>query len=607
MVAYFSRSDLNFSFPAGSQGAVVRDVFFADVNGDNRPDAVVTYEYFPLQNQPIPVQVLLGDGHGSFSDNAAGVFAGAPPGFVDAKAHAAADFNGDGRTDLFFANTGYEQSPYAGGANGLLLSSPSGLTDASSSLPGYVAYNSSASAGDINGDGRADVLVAAIGDRGPYFLINDGSGHFQVDTSRIPSAIANPANGQYATALLFDANNDGKADLFLGGDGDSKILLNDGTGHFVVPVGMTYPIAGQHNVVDAVSADVNGDGLPDVIETVAYNNFSQGGIRILINNGQGIFTDGTDGLFAGGGLLAGSGAWIRSVQVGDFDGDGAPDLLLSGGAQNVILLNDGGGLFAPLPGATPVGLLDRAATTDLNGDGRSDILVRTADPGGVEHLTVFLSQPFDAAQTGTDGPDGMMGTPGPDTLDAMGGDDVILASAGNDAVRAFDGNDWVDGGYGDDSLNGNMGQDTVHGGPGADFALGGQGNDLVYGDDGNDDINGNRGDDIVYGGRGDDIVHGGQGNDVLFGEDGRDFLTGDLGDDTLVGGPGADTFQAGPGVDRVLDFSQAQGDAVHVDAGATYTVSQRDADTVIDLGAGNQLILVGVQSSSLTPGWIIVG
>ncbi|MDB5447021.1 MAG: repeat protein, partial [Phenylobacterium sp.] len=122
MVAYFSRSDLNFSFPPGSQGAVVREFFFADVNGDGRQDAILTYEYYPLQNQPIPVRVLLGDGHGGFSDDTSQLFVGGAPGFVDARAHAAADFNGDGKTDLFFADTGYEAQPYAGAANGLLLS-----------------------------------------------------------------------------------------------------------------------------------------------------------------------------------------------------------------------------------------------------------------------------------------------------------------------------------------------------------------------------------------------------------------------------------------------------------------------------------------------------
>ena len=41
-----------------------------------------------------------------------------------------------------------------------------------------------------------------------------------------------------------------------------------------------------------------------------------------------------------------------------------------------------------------------------------------------------------------------------------------------------------------------------------------------------------------------------------------------------------------------------------LDPGTTYTVGQVGADTVIDMGGGNQMILVGVQFSTLTPGWI---
>jgi serralysin len=42
-----------------------------------------------------------------------------------------------------------------------------------------------------------------------------------------------------------------------------------------------------------------------------------------------------------------------------------------------------------------------------------------------------------------------------------------------------------------------------------------------------------------------------------------------------------------------------------LDPGTTYTVSQVGADTVIDFGAGSEMILVGVQLASLTPGWIV--
>jgi Ca2+-binding RTX toxin-like protein len=609
MPAYFSRSDMSLGFPPGAAGAVVRELFFTDMNGDGRPDAVLTYEYYPVQNRPIGVRVLLGGPGGTFSDGTAQVFPNGAPAFVDAKAHAAADFNGDGRTDLFFADTGYEVPPYPGGRNGLLLSSPGGLIDASSQLPAFADYSIGASAGDINGDGANDILVATLTGRGPYFLVGDGHGHFTPDDTRLPSPINNPAFGKYQTVLLFDANNDGRPDVFLGGDADSKILLNDGTGHFYVPSGMSYPYPAAHNIVDAQSADLNGDGLADVVVTAAVNGFSQGMIQILMNQGNGIFVDETSSRLMDAGPLTDPGHnWIYRTQIADFNGDGAPDILLSGGSHAVLLINDGEGRFAQLPDQPPgIGPLDRAAAADLNGDGRADLLVRRADPGSSEHLSTYLSQDPGPNQTGDDGFNGLMGGPGADTLSGQGGDDALVGAAGNDLLRGGDGNDVILGGPGFDDINGNQGADLIHAGSGNDWALGGQGNDQVFGDDGNDIVNGNIGADTCDGGSGDDTVRGGQGDDVLLGGAGNDWLTGDLGNDTLTGGPGADTFHAGAGVDRVTDFNASEGDVVQLDPGAHFTLVQSGADLVIDLGGGNQMILTGIDSTTLPGGWIIGG
>ena len=80
-------------------------------------------------------------------------------------------------------------------------------------------------------------------------------------------------------------------------------------------------------------------------------------------------------------------------------------------------------------------------------------------------------------------------------------------------------------------------------------------------------------------------------------------------DATISGGAGADLFHGSQdaGVDRVLDFHVSEGDRVQLDPGTTYSVSQVGGDTVIDMGGGNQMILVGVQVSSLPDGWIFLG
>jgi Ca2+-binding RTX toxin-like protein len=101
-------------------------------------------------------------------------------------------------------------------------------------------------------------------------------------------------------------------------------------------------------------------------------------------------------------------------------------------------------------------------------------------------------------------------------------------------------------------------------------------------------------------------VRGGQNDDIVLGGDGNDWLAGDLGSDTLTGGAGADIFHthAAAGLDRVTDFSAAEGDRVYLLPGTVYTLAQQGADTVIDMGGGNQMVLVGVQLSSLPAGWI---
>ncbi len=115
------------------------------------------------------------------------------------------------------------------------------------------------------------------------------------------------------------------------------------------------------------------------------------------------------------------------------------------------------------------------------------------------------------------------------------------------------------------------------------------------------------GDDTIYAGDGSNSMRGGQQNDAMYGEAGDDWMSGDGGDDTMTGGAGADSFHtwSEAGIDRVMDFNRAEGDRVLVSEGATWTVSQVDADTVVVLSGGAQLVLVGVASASLTGGWIV--
>jgi Ca2+-binding RTX toxin-like protein len=204
---------------------------------------------------------------------------------------------------------------------------------------------------------------------------------------------------------------------------------------------------------------------------------------------------------------------------------------------------------------------------------------------------------------------------GNDFIHAAYGDDTVGAGAGNDTItdefganylRGDDGNDSIRGGSQFDDINGNVGNDTASGGTGDDWVVGGKDNDSLFGEAGGDLVYGNLGADTCEGGEGNDIVRGGQDNDSVSGGAGDDYVSGDKGDDTVAGGAGADLFHTfgDAGIDRVTDFSLAQGDRVLLDPGTQYTVAQSGADTVISMTGGGQMILVGVQMTTLTTGWI---
>jgi len=201
----------------------------------------------------------------------------------------------------------------------------------------------------------------------------------------------------------------------------------------------------------------------------------------------------------------------------------------------------------------------------------------------------------------------IQGGSGSDTVLAGAGNDTLFETSGSNMLRGEDGNDSISGGSGFDDINGNKGEDTASGHLGNDWVVGGQGSDLLNGDEGDDIVLGNIGNDWCDGGVGADTLRGGQDDDNLLGQSGDDWLSGDRGSDTETGGAGADTFYifADSGVDQVTDFNRAQGDRVQLDPGTTYAIAQQGADTVITLSGGATLVLVGVQSTSLTAGWVI--
>jgi Ca2+-binding RTX toxin-like protein len=124
----------------------------------------------------------------------------------------------------------------------------------------------------------------------------------------------------------------------------------------------------------------------------------------------------------------------------------------------------------------------------------------------------------------------------------------IYGTIFDDKIKGTNGDDWIFGKAGDDRIFGQGGSDRIEGGSGNDTLNGQAGDDFIYGDAGRDDLAGGEGNDRLYGGGGFDVLHGGQGNDLL------------------TGGSGYDDFHFEvepwnkPGKDRIVDFSQSEGD-----------------------------------------------
>lgn len=373
------------------------EIGMADLSGDGIPDILAVKFLDGNPSETHSLTLLAGDGKGGFRDMTTQIFIGAVPRTQHARKIVFADFNGDGRTDFFIADTGNDNPPFAGFPNTLVLSAPGGkLVDASANLPPEVAYTHVAAAADVNGDGAPDLYVGNICcGPPPEILPNDGSGHFSVLPNALPAAMEDyQSSGERYTAAAFaDVNGDGAPDLVLGGENTTPdaVLLNDGHGHFTpLPGAMpAKPFAPDAEALAAAPVDLNGDGHIDLLLAFTKGTPFYVGrwIQVLIGNGDGTFRDETatrlpqsDNAFP----------WPYALRVGDLNGDGKPDLAVATAeGAPALYLNRGNGTFTPLQVPyPPYPMLDLA---DTNRDGRLDLVsVTPGFQGGTDTYAVNL-------------------------------------------------------------------------------------------------------------------------------------------------------------------------------------------------------------------------
>ncbi len=376
-----------------------------DFNSDGVMDLLV------CQSQTAPAQpcaAFRNDGKGRFSDVTTQVLGPNPPAFETARDYCVADFDGDGRADVFIANTG--ECPgcgIAGGQSRLLLQTADGRLEdvTATNLPPGIFYTHNVACGDIDGDGDVDMYMANQDNTPaniPKLYLNDGQGRFTVgDPSRLPVNLqSGPSQVESIIAKFIDVNNDGYLDLFLGSTYDRSdrpprdmLLLNDGHGFFTRAPDSALPARyGGRNwaTMSARVVDLDGDGWPDLVNTVTGVNFSEGAVQILLNNHDGTFRDATELIqqpaWPRHGTLFSDGVnYLDPVYIADFNGDGLPDILVQGRVEpSHLFLNTGlagGGRLVDVTELLPT-FPDQAgnyAVADFNGDGLPDVAAWTLD------------------------------------------------------------------------------------------------------------------------------------------------------------------------------------------------------------------------------------
>ncbi|MEO1574267.1 MAG: VCBS repeat-containing protein, partial [Pseudomonadota bacterium] len=225
---------------------------------------------------------------------------------------------------------------------------------------------------DLNDDGHADLVVLENGEGGFSVHLGDGNGGFSLLGSHTF------LSGSQSLQLA-DVSGDGIVDVLVreAFQQGSTLTLFLGTGGGAFGPGQTSNF-GLSDVDDIRIADVNDDGLPDLIAMT----FDEPAFTNILNVLPGL-PAGSPDFFGAPATFSFPAFATREIAVLDVNADDAPDIVITAGSSDnthQVFLNDGAGAFAPTAqGALQAGgsLLSRTRAEDLDGDGHVDLVYAT--------------------------------------------------------------------------------------------------------------------------------------------------------------------------------------------------------------------------------------
>ena len=350
-------------------------VMFSDIDGDAYPDLVLNSRDMSVM---FFMNVPAGRGKRTFQprdDLVNPIPTGHGAEWVDL-----ADVNGDGKPDLTIAS-GNEQTPLW--INAWPEAFRFATCDVKKNLPYTDWVSRTCGIGDLDGDGRPDIVMGQRHERELMLFLRQEDGWHRKDW-RDP-AVLQPNRSVVEAITVADVDADGDGDILLGlRQQPSVLLLNDGKAGFKAATGSRALPKTPMGSSEILPVDVDLDGDTDLVmcnwERRLFNRGGQSN-QLFLNQGDGRFIDVT------GKALPGDTCAARGCAFGDVNGDAYPDIvlacqeatLLAEAQPNRLYLNRGArapGTFVDASGQLPANEAKStdAVLADVDGDGWLDMV-----------------------------------------------------------------------------------------------------------------------------------------------------------------------------------------------------------------------------------------